>query len=199
MLANISSAMIMCGSNLLSYVPPSGLFHFFHSAKYICMWKVKNPWGVYTTFYFTVELSAGLKYLLKNSTMLPDASNLVLCNVWVKFNVVHTPFLIFSLFAMMCILQNEKSEISRGGYVRPQIWTTHYGLVCVFLLRCCKQEVGHENVNLNSILNFCSIEIYLLNWVTHTFNWHIHFLFLTLTLFFKGMGWLGVGMGRGRG
>ena len=126
MLANISSAMIMCGSNLLSYVPPSGLFHFFHSAKYICMWKVKNPWGVYTTFYFTVELSAGLKYLLKNSTMVPDASNLVISNIWVKFNVVHTPFLIFSLFAMMCILQNEKSEISRGGYVRQQIWTTHY-------------------------------------------------------------------------
>ena len=47
--------------------------------------------------------------------MVPDASNLVWSNLWVKLNVVHTPFLIFSLFAIMCILQNEKSEIiSRG-------------------------------------------------------------------------------------
>ena len=42
--------------------------------------------------------------------MVPDASNLVWSNLWVKLNVVHTPFLIFSLFAIMCILQNEKSE-----------------------------------------------------------------------------------------
>ena len=110
-----SFVYFMCGSNLLSYVPPSGLFHFFHSAKYICMWKVKSPWGVCTTVYFTVELSPGLKNLFKNSTMVPDASNLVLSNLWVKFNVVYTPFLIFSLFAIMCILQNEKSEIIPRG------------------------------------------------------------------------------------
>ena len=47
--------------------------------------------------------------------MVPDASNLVLSNLWVKFNVVYTPFLIFSLFAIMCILQNEKSEIIPRG------------------------------------------------------------------------------------
>ena len=86
---------VMCGSNLLSCIPPSGLFHFFHSAKYICMWKVKIPWGVCRTFYFTVELSQRLKNLFKNSTMVPDASNLVWSNLWVKFNVVHTLFLIF--------------------------------------------------------------------------------------------------------
>ena len=47
--------------------------------------------------------------------MVPDASNLVFSNLWVKFNVVHTPFLMFSLFAIMCILQNEKSEIIPRG------------------------------------------------------------------------------------
>ena len=77
--------------------------------------KSEQPVGGCTTVYFTVELSPGLKNLFKNSTMVPDASNLVLSNLWVKFNVVYTPFLIFSLFAIMCILQNEKSEIIPRG------------------------------------------------------------------------------------
>ena len=72
--------------------------------------KSEIPWGVCMTFHFTVELSLGLKNLFENSTMVPNASNLVSSNAWVKFNVVQTPLAIFSLFAIMSILQNEKSE-----------------------------------------------------------------------------------------
>ena len=133
-IVTLSPCNVMCGSNLLSCVPPSGLFHFFHSAKYICMWKVKIPRGVCTTFHFTVEWSQRLKNLFKNSTMVPDASNLVWSNLWTKLNVVHTPFLIFSLFAIMCILQNEKSEIIPRG-VRTTANLNH--TLCGYLSGTC--------------------------------------------------------------
>ena len=72
--------------------------------------------------------------------MVPDASNLVWSNLWVKLNVVHTPFLIFSLFAIMCILQNEKSEIIPRG-VRTTANLNH--TLCGYFCGTCRYTVDY--------------------------------------------------------
>ena len=110
-LARKNFTSFMCGSNLLSYVPPSRLFTFFilQNTHYCKEWK--NREGVCTTLNLTHTLLDSKFEALGTIVQFSKRFFNPGYNSTVKWNVIYTPHGI----SLLCILQNGKSEIIPRG------------------------------------------------------------------------------------